>query len=196
MKVAILGLAMILLLGFSANAQTPTTPITLTPIRYVATVANDSATTAETTVFSVILDTNAFADNEELDVMMNCVNRQFSGAAANFTLKVKFQGQTYTAVNSSVANLTAIGKAFKTFKFYRQGADVYMNVVGGIAAGGTSVTQALNTLDYFNGTVNSTGTVFNGVNFAQSITIEITAQWSTANANTYFNVLSGYVTKY
>jgi hypothetical protein len=91
---------------------------------------------------------------------------------------------------SAVASNTTIGYSTRSYKFLRVGSEVWLEAsraaagVGSCTVAGGATTISTN---QFTGVNNK----FTGVDFTTNLTIEITAQWSAANAETYFNVNGG-----
>jgi len=155
------------------------------------TIANCANTTTETTLLSVTIPANTWANGEEIALFGVFTHRQFSGGAVNLTFKAKVAGVSLTTLSSSaVSSQTAIGTTKRGTFFMRVGNDVYAS--GNVTYGKFNQTgnfyTASMTTNSFSG---SSGNIWAGVDFTSDITIEITAQWSSANANTYINTLVG-----
>lgn len=166
--------------------------------RTVATVNDCVSTTAETTVFSVVIAANTFADGNTAAFVPRCVSRNSSGASKDLTLRIKAT-DTATPPTTQSTNVTTVtapnnaneGKSRPCFSMERVGGDLWLTYKGsgGIDSGFPMQPYTVN-LDNFG---NTSGAVFSGLDFSTDITIELTAQWTGANASTYFNCESGFV---
>lgn len=152
------------------------------------TIANCANTTTETTVLSVTIPANTWADGEEVRMVGAFKHKQNSGGTANLTLKMKVAGVSYTALSASgVGNSTTEGKTTRAFAFLRVGSEVWANFnenSTGLNSSTAAGRTAQITAEHFSTTA---GNVWTGVDFTSAITIVFTVQWSVANANTYFN---------
>ena len=155
------------------------------------TIANCSNTTTETAILSVTIPANTWADGEEIALFGVFTHRQFSGGTVNLTFKAKLGGVSLTTLSSgAVSSQTGIGVTKRGAFFMRVGNDVYASgnaTFGKFTQTGNFYTASMTT----NSFTGSNGNIWSGVDFTSAITIEITAQWSSANANTYINTLVG-----
>jgi len=155
------------------------------------TTANCANTTTETALLSATIPANTWADGEEIALLGIFSHRQFSGGLVNLTLKVKVNGTAITTLSAAaVSSQTTIGVSKRGAFFMRVGNDVYFSGNGtfGKFTTTTNLYTASMTANSFSG---SNGNIWTSVDFTSNITLTITAQWGTANANTYFNTLVG-----
>jgi len=157
-------------------------------LRETVTIANCANTSAETTVLSVTIPANTWADGEEVRMVGAFKHKQNSSVSRNLTLKVKVGGTSYTMLSASaVADNATEGKSTRSFGFLRVGSEVWGNFATngvGLAAGTIIPGSTGISLNQFS---SSSGNTWTGVDFTSAITIEFTVQWSTANSNVYFN---------
>lgn len=155
------------------------------------TTANCANTTTETALLSATIPANTWADGEEISLLGIFSHRQFSGGSVNLTFKVKVNGTAVTTLSAAaVSSQTTIGATKGGAFFMRVGNDVYFSgngTFGKFTNTRTFYTSSITT----NSFTGSNGNIWTSVDFTSSITLEITAQWSSANANTYFNTLVG-----
>ncbi len=154
--------------------------------QYVVTASSCENTSAMTTVFSAVIDSN-WNDHHEICFFLNVENKQNSGIAQNQKVILWIQGIPDTLVNATVSNNIATGRHFVTGRMYREGASIYVGR-GTLAFNGAPTPVD----DFAGGTGN--GAIINGVDFTAPISIQITIQWSTAN-NVFYRVLSGTLTQ-
>jgi len=154
-------------------------------------IANCSNTASEITIASVTVPANTWANIEEVAIMLACTHRQFAGVPRNITLKAKAAGTSFTMLSASaVASNTTIGCSTRTYKFLRVGSEIWFEAsraaagVGSCTVAGSAAAISTN---QFGGVNNK----FTGLDFTTDITLEITVQWSAADAQTYFNVNGG-----
>lgn len=154
-------------------------------------IANCANTTSEITVISATVAANTWANMEEVVLRIACTHRQFAGVSRNLTLKAKVGGTSFTMLSASaVASNTNIGSSTRTYQFLRVGSEVWLSA--SIAAAGVgSGTIAAGSAGISTNQFSSPNTKFTGVDFTANLTLEITVQWSGADANTYFNVDGG-----
>lgn len=155
------------------------------------TTANCANTTTETALLSATIPANTWANGEEISLLGVFSHRQFSGGSVNLTFKVKVNGTAVTTLSAAaVSNQTTVGATKGGAFFMRVGNDVYFSGNGtfGKFTNTRTFYSASITTNSFTG---SNGNIWSGVDFTSDITLAITAQWSSANANTYFNTLVG-----
>ena len=159
------------------------------------TIANCSNTSSEVTVLSATVPANTWGDGEQFMLFGAFLHKQNSGVSRNFTMKIKVDGTSYTAVSASaVANSANEGKSTRNFIFTRVGTEVWgAFATSGVGfMGGTIIpaSTGIGTNQFTGG-----GNIWTGLSFAATIAIEITIQWSAANANVYFNPQVGRAVK-
>ncbi len=159
------------------------------------TIANCSNTSSEVTVLSATVPANTWGDGEQFMLFGAFKHKQNSGVSRNFTMKIKVGGTSYTALSaSSVTNSANEGKSTRNFIFTRVGTEVWGAFgTNGVGFMGSTSVPALSAIsvNQFTGS----GNIWTGLNFAATIAIEITIQWSAADANVYFNPQVGRAVK-
>lgn len=159
------------------------------------TIANCSNTSSEVTVLSATVPANTWGDGEQFMLFGAFLHKQNSGVSRNFTMKIKVGGTSYTALSaSSVTNSANEGKSTRNFIFTRVGTEVWGAFgTNGVGFMGSTSVPALSAIsvNQFTGS----GNIWTGLNFAATIAIEITIQWSAADANVYFNPQVGRAVK-
>ena len=159
------------------------------------TIANCANTSSEVTVLSATVPANTWGDGEQFMLFGAFLHKQNSGVSRNFTMKIKVGGTSYTAVSASaVANSANEGKSTRNFIFTRVGTEVWgaFGTSGVGFMGGTIIpaSTGIGTNQF-----GSSANIWTGLNFAATIAIEITIQWSAADANVYFNPQVGRAVK-
>ena len=153
------------------------------------TLANCSNTSTETTVMSVTIPANTWADGEEVGISIIARHKQNSGGAIAITYKVKVNASSLTTLSaSSVSNSATEGKTRRSFFFTRIGSDVYYTG-NGAAYGDMSSTASvygavISTADYYG---SGNGNIYTSVDFTSDVVLTFTVQWASANANVYWN---------
>lgn len=154
-------------------------------------IANCANTSSEVTVISATVAANTWANMEEVVLRIACTHRQFSGVSRTLTLKAKVGGASFTMLSaSSVASNTNIGTSTRTYQFLRVGSEVWLSASIAAAGLGSGTVAAASTSISTNQFA-SPNNKFTGVDFTTNLTLEITVQWSAADANTYFNIDGG-----
>lgn len=152
------------------------------------TLANCSNTSAETTVLSVTIPANTWADGEEVAISLIANHKQNSGGAVNVTYKVKVNATSLTTLSaSSAANSATQGTTKRSLMFTRIGSDVYYTGSGNygdMSPTTTLYTAGIATANYYGG---GNGTIYTSVDFTSDVTLTLTVQWASANANVYWN---------
>lgn len=158
--------------------------------RYDVTVANCSNTTTETTVATVSIPADEWADGETMFLSFDLESRQFSGGSLNLTAKIKYGASSFTLSSAvAVANNTTIGRNLVTVSMRRKGADIIVPAAVGFPI--TSMSFAFLQLS----TDAYSGRIISAPGFDTTKDITLTVQWSGANANTYFNVIHAFLYK-
>lgn len=158
------------------------------------TLANCSNTSTETTVMSVTIPANTWADGEEVGISVIARHKQNSGGSIAITYKVKVNASSLTTLSaSSVSNSATEGKTRRSFFFTRVGSDIYYTGGGGNTYGDMSSTSsvfsaAVSTSDVY---ASGNGTIYASVDFTSDVTLTFTVQWASANANAYWIPLWG-----
>lgn len=160
-------------------------------VKYTATVASDSATTSEVEVYKVTIPASAWADGEGVLCEFITVSKQNAGSTVNLTTRVEC-GSGVVVVGSAVPqyNSAVVGRSIRSIYLKRVGGDVYVNCAPNAAQ--LSLNNAGVSYDAL---AAPAGGKLTGVDFTSDVDIVITAQWSAANANTYFNVIYGDAVK-
>ncbi len=162
--------------------------------KYVATLANCSNSNTETTIYTITIPANTWADGEAVTVFLIALHKQNSGGALTVIQKLYLNSTAYTSMSSvSITNSATEGRTDRGYSLRRIGSDVYLRLSGGFGGGGgVNINTALFTADQF---ATTSGNVYSAVDFTSNITISITMQWATANANAYFNPFIGLAFK-
>ena len=154
-------------------------------------IANCANTSSEITVISATVAANTWANMEEVVFYIACTHRQFSGTSKNLTLKAKVGGTSFTMLSASaVTSSTNIGYSTRVYKFLRVGTEVWLaaSIASlGVGSGTVAGSSAVIGTNQFASPNNK----FTGVDFTTNLTVEITVQWSAADALTYFNIDGG-----
>jgi len=153
------------------------------------TLANCSNTSAETTVLSVTIPANTWADGEEVSIALIANHKQNNGVGnVNLTYKVKVNATSLTTLSASaVANSATQGTTRRTLFFTRIGSDVYYSgngSYGDMFATASVYTAAIATSNIYG---SGNGNIFTSVDFTSNVTLTFTVQWASANANVYWN---------
>ena len=157
------------------------------------TLANCSNTSTETTVMSVTIPANTWADGEEVGISIIARHKQNSGGAIAITYKVKVNASSLTTLSaSSVGNSATEGKTRRSFFFTRIGSDVYYTgnatTYGDMSSTASVFGAVISTADYYG---SGNGTIYASVDFTSNVTLTFTVQWASANANAYWIPLWG-----
>ena len=152
------------------------------------TIASCSNTSAETTVLSVTIPANTWADGEEVGISVIARHKQNSGGSINITYKVKVNASSLTTLSASaVGNSATEGKTRRSFFFVRIGNDIYYTgnaaTYGDMSSTASVFGAVISTADYYG---SGNGNIYTSVDFTSDITITFTVQWASANANAYW----------
>lgn len=152
----------------------------------MATVQNCVNTTSEITVFSDTVST--WNDGGFKAVNLDVISKNNSGGSTNLTIKIKIDGSSITLLNTSVPTSNIEGHSWRGLTMRRKGNDVYLYLFSGsLPAGTVGIAQAaINTNSFVNN-------IISGLNFSTDKTVEITAQWSVAHSEIYFNPTFGAI---
>ncbi len=157
------------------------------------TLANCSNTSTETTVMSVTIPANTWADGEEVGISVIARHKQNSGGSIAITYKVKVNATSLTTLSaSSVGNSATEGKTRRSFFFTRIGSDIYYtgigNTYGDMSSTSSVYSASIGTADYYG---SGNGAIYTSVDFTSNVTLTFTVQWASANANAYWIPLWG-----
>ena len=157
------------------------------------TLANCSNTSTETTVMSVTIPANTWADGEEVGISVIARHKQNSGGSIAITYKVKVNASSLTTLSaSSVSNSATEGKTRRSFFFTRVGSDIYYtgngNTYGDMSSTASVFGAVISAADYYG---SGNGNIYTSVDFTSSVTLTFTVQWASANANAYWIPLWG-----
>lgn len=157
------------------------------------TLANCSNTSTETTVMSVTIPANTWADGEEVGISVIARHKQNSGGSIAITYKVKVNASSLTTLSaSSVSNSATEGKTRRSFFFTRIGSDVYYTgnaaTYGDMSSTASVFGAVISAADYYG---SGNGNIYTSVDFTSNVTLTFTVQWASANANAYWIPLWG-----
>lgn len=155
--------------------------------KYSATTINCSNTTTETNIYTVTVPMNTWADGDVLNTLLRCITKNSSGSTKTLTLNVKVNGTPFTVFNGGISSNAAEGQTYRGFEFVRVG-----NILELLTPSVTAVCGAPNSVVSSGVTTVAVVNTFTGIDFTSDVTIELSAQWSAASANTYFNCSFGY----
>ncbi len=156
-------------------------------VSYPAHTFDCTNTTSETTIFLDTLSSGAWTNAAFVTLNFTDYSKQNSGSNATLTIRVKIDGQTITTLNASVIPSNATeGWCWRGIAMKRQNDTVACYVSSGAP---TIFTLGLS--QAFISTNSFANQFLTGLNFGTDKVIEVTAQWSVANANIYIKASDG-----
>ncbi len=150
------------------------------PQIFVPTLTTCNATTAETTIASFTIAANGWADGQILLWLSAPFIYNFGLTNYNLTLKVYVGSTSFTLLSSVNVPVSENAFAPTLLSFFRNGTTVYLNYRGSTS---TSVFN-FGSFASVAGMSDSYVQVFSPT-FTSSITMKITAQWSSTDSGLY-----------
>lgn len=164
------------------------------PVVLATTVRNCSNTATETNVIEATIPADAWRDGHYVEIRGRVEWRNLDGGTPTLTIKVKVGSSTLTL------NSAGIGGAGYTHMPYRlilvrHGSSVWVtgwDYAYGMAAEWhfAALNEVIGGNEFVSG---KKGGEITGVTFTAALTVAITATWSAASANRYYNALDGEV---